>query len=254
MVSITVPPGYVTQPVGASDPTTGQFSLQAFTQSSTAYVFDAVLSLDHEQVLVKTMHPIQTGAAITSHAYLEPAELVMYVLMSDAVGQYVAVNQINSPYIQQFSGNPSKSVAAYQQMLTLQKARIPLIVTTRMRTYRNMLITSVAPHEDSKTINGARFRLSFSQIFIASTQAPTTATSSRPNDTNSTGLGAINPQTVTPATISQFNIEDAPDSLGDGPANLLTFLNNNPAGVNVPGAGNKSSVNTNSLQQLPSPR
>lgn len=282
MVSITVPPGYSTAAAGATDPSTGEFTLRTSTQASVSYVFDAVLSLEHEQSLTKTRHPVQTGAAITSHAYLEPAALVMYVLMSDVVGQYVASNQTKAPFIQQFSGNPSKSVSAYQQMLTLQKARIPLTVVTRLRTYTNMLIDKVSPHEDSKSITGARFRIEFSQIFIASTQI--NPTSVRPNDTNTTGLGTVNTQPVPTAVDTQFGVHafalgngtasadvplppdlhngttpvvqngvpgyltDQPDAAGNF---FVPQYPNSVTAVDVPGAGTYSSVNTNSLQQVP---
>lgn len=281
MISITVPPGYSTSAVGATDPITGQFTLNTTTQAAVSYVFDAVLSLEHDQSLTKTRHPVQTGASITSHAYLEPASLVMYVLMSDVVGQYVASNQTSAPFIQQFSGNPSKSVSAYQQMLTLQKARVPLTVVTRLRTYSNMLIDKVSPHEDSKSSTGARFRLEFGQIFIASTQI--TPNSERPNDTNSTGLGAVNTQPVPSAVDSQFGVHafvpgngatsevPIPPELNNGTipvvqngvpgyltaqpdANGNFFVPQYPnsvTAVDVPGAGAYSSVNTNSLQQIP---
>ncbi len=264
MVLVTTPPGYgQPQPSGASNPATNTYTSPTnAATASTSYVFDAVLTLDHEQTLTKTRHPVQTSAAITSHAYIEPASLVLYVLMSDVTPQYVNANQTSAPYISQFTGNPSKSVSAYQQMLTLQMARIPLTVTTRLRTYNNMLIARLSPHEDSKTIQGARFRVEFDQVFIASTQvAPNSA---RPNDTGDTGLGTVNSQTP-PATVDQqFNIDNAAPSTaqsGTAPDNLLSWLNaptltpvDQPTGVDVPGAGRYSSVNTNALQQLPAPR
>lgn len=278
MVSVTVPAGYAApQPVSASDPSTDNFTLRTTPSQSTSYVFDAVLSLEHDQSLTKTQHPVQTGASITSHAYIEPAQLVMYVLMSDAASQYVAANQSSAPFITRFSGNPSKSVSAYQQMLTLQSARVPLTVVTRLRTYNNMLITKVSPHEDSKTITGARFRLEFGQIFIASTQV--TPASVRPNDTNSTGLGAVNTQVPSASVDSQFGVHPFapgpsgpdggvtfPPDLGNG--SLPTVLSgvpgytdpttgaftpqfsNSVTAVNVPGAGDFSSVNNNSLQPI----
>ena len=214
----------------------GLFTLSTGVTGGTSYVFDAVLSLEHDQTVTKTRHPIQTGSAISSHAYVEPAALVMYVLMSDVTPQYVAQSQLTSPYIQQWTGDAtSKSVSAYQTVIDLQLKRVLFTVVTRLRTYYNMLITKVSPHEDSKSITGARFRLELEQIFVATTDSLPVST--RQNDTNSTSTGAVTPQSPSTTTETQFNINE---SSATPP----------PTTYNVPGAGSYSSVNTNSLQSL----
>lgn len=283
-VAVTVPAGYsAPQPSSATDPATNNYTLTTAPTAAQTYVFDAVLSIEHEQTLTKTMHPVQSSVAITSHAYLDPARLVLYVLMSDVVGQYVAANQTQAPYIQQFIGYNSKSVSAYQQMLTLQAARVPLTVTTRLRTYNNMLISSITPTEDSRTTTGARFRLMFEQIFIASTQQ-TSAASTRPNDTGSTSLGSVNTTTVPTTVDNQFGVHAYDSTIGTdttgtgdvalppdlhngstpvidngvpgylsstpgGPATFTPQYPNSVSQVDVPGAGDYSSVNYNTVQQ-----
>jgi hypothetical protein len=240
MVSITVPAGYGQQSsavgteVQSSSPDT---PLQLATAAQTSYVFDAVLSLEHNQTLTKTIHPVQNGAAITSHAYLNPPTVVMYVLMSDAVGQYVSSNQTTAPYVQQWTGNASKSVSAYQQILALQSARVPLTITTRLRTYSNMLVMDVSPHEDAKSVTGARFRVEFGQIFLAG--VTTTPVSARPNDTNTTGLGAVSTTTPSSTVNNQFAVP------ATATTNTLTQDSDPvpmPTEVDVPGAGSYSSV------------
>lgn len=215
MVLITVPAATAVSgldPLGQSSTgsvTTnadGGFVLKVHTSITTipaAYVFDAVLALDHEQTLTKTVHPVQNGAAISSHAYVNPASLVLYVLMSDVTNGYTAgVNQGFSPYIQAWTGNPSRSVSAYAQMISMQAARVPLTVTTRLRTYQNMVITRVSPREDNKSITGARFRVEFEQIFVATTQAA--PSSARPNDTDNTGLGPVTTKPPSNAVKKQY--------------------------------------------------
>lgn len=285
MVFITVPAGYnISQqpntPVNLD--ANGVGFISAKKTAPTSYVFDAVLSVDHEQTLTKTRHPVQTGGSVSSHAYIDPAQLVLYVLMSDASAQFSASNQTAAPYIQQWTGNPSKSVSAYKQMLLLQSVRIPLTVTTRLRTYDNMLILRISPHEDHKTLTGARFRVEFEQLFISNIQS--NPNSVRPNDTQSTGLGAVNVQPPSTSVDSQFGVHafapgpDGPTphvpfppdlnngttpTILNGVPGYLSPVNNPPipvftpqypnsvTAVNVPGAGSFSSVNTNSLQQLP---
>jgi hypothetical protein len=243
MVLITVPKAYVTRTI--HEAITGSVSGTGATADNPAtlsvgtregqipqsYVFDAVTAADHSQTLTKTMHPVQTSTAITSHAYLEPATLVLYVLMSDAVAAYPA----SGPpfYVQPWTGFPSKSVSAYQQMLTLQAQRVPLTVTTRLRTYSNMLVLNVAPREDVSTIGGVRFRVEFSQIYVANVQA--TPDSARPNDTQVNGLGTVNPTPVPVTTQRQFGLQG-----GKLPAGATATQG--PIRVDVPGAGSWTSV------------
>jgi hypothetical protein len=142
--------------------------------------------------------------------------------------------------------------------------RMPLTVTTRLRTYTNMVIANIAPREDYRTITGLRMRVEFEQIFTASTS--TVPNSARPDDTNSTGLGTVNPTPVPTAAVpaptptmtaggtvpapstaaptgpnssltTQFGFPQAAPSATMLPANDM-FIDNT---VNVPGAGNISS-------------
>ncbi len=269
MVSITqvpqqqtnaIPVGTPGQPVPGAVPGTGAalFTFKTTvtpTVLQTTYVFDAVLELEHEQRLEKTHHPVQTGADISSHAYLMPPRVVMYVGMSDAMDAYAngtnAANTVGGATpgnVSSFSGSStSKSVNAYQTMITLQAARQPLTVTTRLRTYTNMVITSVSPREDYKTITGLRMRIEFEQIFTAlttsasidpaSSVAPLTA---RPDATQQTGLGQLTPSAVTTTTQSQFpyppSVKSAASSLASAGALAV------PSTVDVPGAGFYSSI------------
>jgi hypothetical protein len=248
MVSITVPATQSTQQQPDGTLVVGQ-------TGATTYVFDAVLKLSHTQRLTKTHHPVQTGADLSSHAYLEPAQVTMFIGMSDAMDSYASsFDPTQPPYITPFTGNPSKSVSAYQQLLTLQAARQPLIVTTRLRTYKNMVILTVEPEEDNRTIAGLRVRVEFEQIITA--VIVDTPNSARTNDTASTGLGVVNAQTPDAATVSQFSVAQAgaqSPSVDAPTSNLLGYLRAHPSGVDVPGAGAYSSVNTISLSQLPSP-
>lgn len=267
-VMITVPPASSSAPSQATilqQPSTSNGTLvvdNAAPSASTApttYVFDAVLSNDHEERIVKTEHPIQTGANINSHAYILPPKLSMLVGMSDVMDSYSSQQApTQPPFITAFTGNPSKSVSAYQQMITLMESRQLLTVTTRLRTYKNMLLMAVLPNETYKTITGLHMRLEFEVALIASTSTSsgTPAQSALPNDTDTTTLGGINPQPPNASTVSQFGIGPATANVPDNAnpnANMAYWLASNPQGVDVPGAGTYSSVNTNSLQQLAAP-
>jgi hypothetical protein len=248
--------------VPATGPAAGtQYVYGASGSAQTTYVFDAVLDLEHEQRLEKTSHPVQTGAAISSHAYLMPPRVVMLIGMSDAMDAYSnGVNNANSPAgatpgtVTPFSGSSSsKSVNAYQTMISLQAARQPLTVTTRLRTYTNMVITSVSPREDYKTITGLRMRVEFEQIFTALTASASIAgglseggtLTARPDATQQTGLGAVNASAVARTVQNQFQYP--PPAVPGNPTGVtapgdsfvqIPFL----GPVQVPGAGSYSSL------------
>lgn len=267
MVLITVPAGYTTNAPNGTQITAvsnGVATLSTTVNPPSSYVFDAVIAAEHDQTLTKTRHPVQTGSDITTNAYLEPATLVLYVLMSDAVAAYVAGYPGASSYIRQWTGNPSKSISAYQQILNLQALRIPLSVTTRLRSYINMLIMKVSPKEDATTIGAARFRLEMEQVYMAGTQVSPIST--RANDTSATALGTVNNAPIPVTTKSQFGVNafgpggstpPLPPDLGNGSTPVVengwfpgyenpdgTFTPQYPnsvALVNVPGAGDYSS-------------
>ena len=227
MVSITVTP--TAQSSTVSTDVAGAVTVGAVATTTTTYVFDAVLELDHDQRLEKTHHPVQTGADISSHAYLMPARVTLSVGMSDAMDSYANSeansSAIGTDIITPWVGDASKSVSTYQTILGIQAARQPVTVTTRLRTYTNMVITSVSPREDSRTITGLRMRVEFEQIFTATT---TTPVSSRANDTQSTGLGTVSTVPPSAAVENQFNIASADPVVTP---------------VSVPGAGTYSSTN-----------
>ena len=260
MVSITQVP---VQGQGNSGFTTvdGVPTLGGSASTQTTYVFDAVLDLEHEQRLEKTHHPVQTGADISSHAYLMPARLVMYVGMSDAMDAYSnGQNNVNSAgnaspdTVAPFTGaSSSKSVNAYQTMIALQAARQPLTVTTRLRTYTNMMVVGVSPREDYKTITGLRMRVEFEQIFMASTMAGSTTASQpalnvRPDTAAPSGLGQVNPSSVSSTTQQQFQY---PQGTGNGQPYISSTGEKfyYPTTTSVPGAGAYSS--TPGQQALP---
>jgi hypothetical protein len=83
--------------------------------------------------LTITKHPVEYGASITDHAFVEPAELTLSIGFSD-------------------SGNYDGYVSdAYQALLALQATRQPFTVYTGKRVYQNMLISNIAQTTDQET-------------------------------------------------------------------------------------------------------
>lgn len=149
------------------------------------WFFDAFLRVDHTSRLSITSHPVQTGANISDHAFLEPQELNIEIGMSD-----VATSLING----QFSEGWSRSVTAYQVLKELQKQRIPVQVMTRLGLYQNMLIEVISAPDNYQTLFGLRATVTLKEIIVAS--VTTVKVSSRPQITGATNRGtqeAISP-------------------------------------------------------------
>lgn len=163
------------------------------------YIFDAVFMLEHTQEIQLTEHPVQSGANISDHAFIKPARLGIDIGMSDAMQSYT---------IGQWAGNLSKSVSAYQTMLALELSRVPVTVKTRLNTYTNMVIVGIHTRDENKTNHGLRASITFQQVFMgtANTQS---ASSSRPQDTGSTGIGSV-PTTTVPAVVDNTYVEPTP--------------------------------------------
>lgn len=146
------------------------------------YFFDAFLRVDHTSKLNITSHPVETGANISDHAFLEPAELVIEIGMSDT-----AKSLVNG----QFSDGKSRSVTAFQVLKELQAQRIPLQIHTRLNTYKNMLIETISVPDDYRTLYGLKATVTFREVLIASTK--TVKLSARPQVTDSTNMGNVEP-------------------------------------------------------------
>lgn len=242
---ITVPAPYVqtpatTTPITAVGPGTVDGSAGTFTMSVTKvlpppnaapqlYVFDAVFRVSHSQPLTITQNPIQTGANITDHAFLRPARVTMGIGMSDVMDSYAPGMWV---------GNSSKSVSAFQVLDSLRAARIPLTVTTRLKTYTNMLIEDIRVDDSIKTLYGLSAVVEFQQIFVAN--VATQGVSARTQTTDSSALGAVQPNQPSAGIVANNQLPSATTGIPSSPT-----IQANQGTVN--GAGTWSSNNTSTL-------
>lgn len=150
------------------------------------YFFDGFMNVDHSFKTTVTSHPVQTGANISDHAYDEPAEVSMTIIMSDTKSDKVAG---------QFAGiSYTRSVAAFNILRELQKQRIPLQVHTRLQTYKNMLITSLSVSDSITTLNGLEASVTMEEILVSNIK--TVKISKRVQTTNTTSSGEKNAKEI----------------------------------------------------------
>lgn len=122
------------------------------------FFFDAIFSADTEHSLTITQHPVQTGANISDHAFVNPIRISMQVGVSDAMAYR---------YDADYGGDGNtKSVQAYRLLCKLQELRIPMDVVTRLNTYKNMLIESIEVNDDVSTLCALKATVNLVQVLV----------------------------------------------------------------------------------------
>lgn len=160
--------------------------------------FDAVLSVSTEHTATITSHPVQLGANISDHMYLEPISITMEVAMSDAMdsmlfGQWTG------------GGGYTKSVSAYRMLCDLQARRIPITVLTRLNKYPDMVIESISVNDDYKSLYGLRATVSLKQVFVAEATTDTVSARSWVTDADA-NRGEAQPSEVPTSVIREGEI------------------------------------------------
>ncbi|MCM1059470.1 MAG: hypothetical protein NC452_04175 [Eubacterium sp.] len=119
--------------------------------------FDAVLKTDHTSKVTATSHPVESGANISDHAFVEPAEISFEVGVSDC-------ETGNGTF-----GSGNRSQEAFSELIKLQNSRQLITVVTRFKTYRNMLIINVSVPDDYTTMFALKANILLREIPIVST-------------------------------------------------------------------------------------
>lgn len=134
---------------------------------------DVVISEKHSDVLEITEHPVEkptsSGAGfIADHAYRRPSEVVMEVGFSGG-GSLLDSSLLDTSRIGLSLGLSPKEV--YQQLLDLQRLRLPFDVVTGKRLYSNMLIRSLDVTTDRTSENVLMAVITLREIIISETSS-----------------------------------------------------------------------------------
>lgn len=148
--------------------------------------------------LTITEHPVQEGAAITDHAFVQPITLSCRVY---------------------FDNSKDDLKTIYQNLLNLQSSRELFTVVTGKRTYKNMLFRSLRQNTNPDTENCLSIDADFQQIIIVSIQTaslPSATKQAFPQQTQATqDAGEKNAQ---PVTVSS-SVSDRINAIANQPGN-----------------------------------
>ncbi len=107
---------------------------------------DVIINENTNDTLTITKQPVQQGATITDHAYMEPTTLSMTMYFRDNLT--TSLSEI------------------YQDLQDLQESRVPMVVRTPKRTYESMLIAVLTNTTDKNTENCLSISISFQEAII----------------------------------------------------------------------------------------
>lgn len=167
-----------------------------FETSQGNYLFDAYFNINHESTLSITEHPVQTGANISDHAFMQPNTLSFEIGMSD-----VMKDISNSNYVS-FSSDATRSINAYKILKQLQSNRIPINVYTKLWDYKNMLIETILAPDTNETAYALKASVTLKEILVAS--VTTVKISQRPQKSESTNEGDQKVQKADESLLSGF--------------------------------------------------
>lgn len=141
------------------------------------FVADATVEEHMEDEVEMTHIPVETGAAVTDHAFKRPSRVTIRAGWSNS-----------SP---QAGGNPVFDILTYNAFLALQASLTPFTVVTGKRVYQNMLARRVSATTTEATENSLMMTVECQEIIFVTTQQVTVPPVS--NMSNPPANGSINP-------------------------------------------------------------
>lgn len=184
--------GYLAK--SGSDTTGLSYEAMLFCKTNIAgYFFDGFLQVDHSRNLHITSNPVETGASVVDHAYLEPATVTMKVMMSD-------VHESIIPG--QFSELTFRHTSAWAVLKQIQESRIPVDIFTKLGYYKNMLIKSLSANDDKETFRALQATVTLVEIPVA--RVKTVKISKASQTTIDTKMAELNVDYVDQSVLSKL--------------------------------------------------
>lgn len=134
--------------------------------------FDATVSESHTSTATVTDHPVEDGVDLTDHIRRSHDELRITGVVSDLPLPAVE-GQFDNPQPANTGGSASpgeRATSAYQWLRETKDQGKLLLITTTLRDYKNMVITSIGVTRDSKSSRVVNAEIQLREVLIASTE------------------------------------------------------------------------------------
>jgi hypothetical protein len=170
---------------------------------------DVVVEEVHHDEATITQHPVEVGAPITDHAFMQPYTVEIRCGWSDSSAQ-------SEGFVQEI----------YQQLLALQSALQLIDISTGKRPYSNMLIRSVAVKTDETSEFALMVVALAQQVILTSTQTTAAGANTDGNSTVATanqtnggftvdgGAAPVTTNSITPGADGTLGFSNSPFSGG----------------------------------------
>ena len=185
----------------------GQFKRTTITnEAGDIFAIDCVTSETHSYSGSATEFPIEKGGVITDHVDIKPDVLTISGIQSDHPSDILSfVHSVKD----MIANAPKKSKAAYDELEKAFKKREPLIVTTQLKPFENMIITNFNVPRDTTTTNALKFSIEFKQVYFVETteEIEVPAQEVEKKAVKKTDTGKKAPKTA-PAPVAAKAVED----------------------------------------------
>lgn len=172
------------------------------------YVFDAFLRMQHDSGLVITQHPVQTGAAITDHSYVNPKKFTFEVGVTDCARPIIVPNG------KVIRANPTRYQAAYNVLVNMQENRNLLYLVSKYGFFENILIENISIPDDSTTQGAIKATVTLTEVILAN--ARTITVSDLPETTDGTERGQVTGKPVIQSTLGYLRYGPTPNEGPNG--------------------------------------
>jgi hypothetical protein len=134
-------------------------------RSIGGFIADVTVEERADDEVEMTQIPIETGAAITDHAFKRPSRLLIRAGWSNSSARAF--------------GNPAYDILIYNAFLFLQQSLIPFQVITGKRVYNDMLVRRISQTTNEMTENALMLTIECQQVLFVTTQTVNLAPASQ---------------------------------------------------------------------------
>lgn len=138
-----------------------------------------------ESTLKITREPVEFGADITDHAYVEPKRIIIEGVIGGSLNRA--------------SAGRAEAVAGWQALKRLQESRIPFTLVSGLDVHRNILIEKLTAERDKDWSRVLKFTAECSEIIIVSSATVSGGLSNAPANGQARALNGNNAQAGTAA-------------------------------------------------------
>ncbi len=130
--------------------------------------FDVTVSEGASASARLTKNPVENGADMNDHIIIDPMTYTM-----TGVASNTRSSVIDSPTV---AFVEKKSEALWNDLLQLMVDKIPFTLVQGLKSYDNVVLTSLTEQQDKDTSNGLFFTAGLSEVILVGTGGPPTTT------------------------------------------------------------------------------